>query len=43
MEVTYMNVKGLKLNKKLALLLNESIDKISKNDLLGLEMFNSFS
>lgn len=38
-----MNVKGIKLNKKLILLLNDSIDNINKTNLSGLECFNSFS
>lgn len=38
-----MNIKGLKLNKRLISLLNDSIDNISKNTLMGLEHLNSFA
>lgn len=38
-----MNIKGLKLNKKMIHLLNESIDTINSFNLHGLECFNSFN
>ena len=38
-----MNVKGLKLNRKLIHLLNDSIETINSNNLHGIESFNAFS
>lgn len=38
-----MNIKGLKLNRKLIHLINNSIDSINGNNLHGIDYFNSFS
>ncbi len=38
-----MNIKGLKLNRKLICLLNDSIDTINGNNLHGIDYFNAFS
>lgn len=38
-----MNIKGLKLNRKLIHLINNSIDSINGNNLHGIDYFNAFS
>lgn len=38
-----MNIKGLKLNRKLIHLINDSIDTINGNNLHGIDYFNAFS
>ena len=38
-----MNIKGLKLNRKLIHLINNSLDSINGNNLHGINYFNSFS
>lgn len=42
-DIAIMNIKGLKLNKEMISLLDESIDGISKNTLTGIESLNTFS
>lgn len=38
-----MNIKGLKLKRKLIYLINDSIDTINANNLRGIDYFNTFS